>query len=120
MAGDHLTVFGVFNGNHISGFGCTAAATTAAATGGGTAARGGAANLNVDSLFNDYVGICIYCRANQGHFAVLVAKAQDVSVNNGIGIVLFQCPADGCRISLQFIRAEFLLELIKGFYNGFC
>ena len=119
MARDYLAVFGIFNGNHISGFGCTAAATTAAATAGG-AAGGGAANLNVDSLFNNDIGVCIYSRTNQCHFAILIAKAERISVDDSVCVVLFQCPSDACRVSRQFVAVKFLSELVNCFYNCFC
>ena len=74
MAGDYLAVFGVFNGNHISGFGCTATAAATAAAGGGTTGvllRYGYSSSSAVQTICNGIGLiifCIICRESQCSF----------------------------------------------------
>ena len=112
--GDSAVLYIIYR-YRIAGCG-EAAASSATAAAGGTAAGGRVCDANDNLLFHDHIGVCVDRSTDQGHRAILITKAECISADNSVRIILFQRPSYRSRIGLQLFRSKGLAELIERRY----
>ena len=98
------------------GNGDASAASSSTAAAGRAAAGGGVCDANDNLLFHDHIGVCVDRSTDQGHRAILITKAECISADNGVRIILFQRPSYRSRIGRQLFRSKGLAELIERRY----